>query len=157
MVRDVLDCARTPNNSHVLVLQHLSDPHALGLWRDGERKLSGQSVSKECCNIAPNSCSACRAGGQSYEWAAYNQLATTTGNVHLTVKHSLHFVDPVTSAHMQGVEGMWSACKWMMREERTMNSKLFNTYLPQFPWRRKFSSPVAFGNILKHIAEIDPV
>ena len=35
----------------------------------------------------------------SDEWSAYNQLATTTHNVHHTVNHSLHFVDPVTGAH----------------------------------------------------------
>eukprot|EP00731_Ephydatia_muelleri_P020908 Em0013g635a len=60
---------------------------------------------------------------------------TTVGVVHRTVNHSLHFVDPVTGAHTQGVEGMWSACKRMMREEKTMNSQLFDTYLPEYMWR----------------------
>ena len=93
----------------------------------------------------------------SDEWAAYHQLSTATGNVHLTVSHSLHFVDPVTGAHTQGVESMWSSCKRMMREERAMNSLLFDTYLPEFMWRRKFGGPVAFGHILKHISEQYPV
>ena len=68
----------------------------------------------------------------SDEWAACHQLATTTGTVHLTVNHSLHFVDPLTGAHTQGVEGMWSACKRMMREESNGNSQLFATYLPEY-------------------------
>ena len=70
----------------------------------------------------------------SDEWAACHQLATTTGTVHLTVNHSLHFVDPLTDAHTHAgsIEGMWSACKRMM----------FDTYLPEYMWRRKFSSPL---------------
>ena len=90
----------------------------------------------------------------SDKWAAYHQLAATTGTA---VNHSLHFVDPLTGAHTQGVEGMWSSCKRMMREEQTMNSKLFATYLPEYMWRRKFGGPVAFGHILKHIAEQYPM
>ena len=71
----------------------------------------------------------------SNEWSSYNQLSATTG---LTVSHSLHFVDPISGAHTQGVEAMWSSCKRMLREERTMHSKLFVTYLPEFMWRRRF-------------------
>ena len=44
----------------------------------------------------------------SDEWAAYSQLSATAGAVHRTVNHSLHFVDPDTGTHTQGVEG---ACK----------------------------------------------
>ena len=32
----------------------------------------------------------------SDEWSVYRQLSATTGNVHHTVNHSLHFVDPIT-------------------------------------------------------------
>ena len=41
--------------------------------------------------------------------------------------------------------------------ERTMHSQLFETYLPEFMWRRRFGGPEAFSNILKHIAEQYPV
>ena len=31
-----------------------------------------------------------------------------------------------------------------------MHSKLFDTYLPEFMWQRKFGGPVAFGHILQN-------
>ena len=74
----------------------------------------------------------------SDEWAAYNQITAATGMAHMTVNHSLNFVDPATGVHTQGVESMWSCCKCLMREERTMHFKLFETYLPEFMWRRRF-------------------
>ena len=92
----------------------------------------------------------------SDEWSSYNQLSASTGLRHLTVNHSLHFVDPNTGAHTQGVEAMWSSCKRMLREERTMHSKLFTTYLPEYMWRRRFGGPTTFSNILLHIAEQYP-
>ena len=91
------------------------------------------------------------------KWSSYNQLTATTGNTHQTVNHSLHFVDPTTGAHTQSVEGMWSCCKRMMREEKVMNSALFETNLPEFMWRKRYRGPIAFGNILKHIAQHYPV
>ena len=65
-------------------------------------------------------------------WRAYNQINASTGMTHMTVNH---FVDPATGAHTQGVEAMWSSCKRVLREERTMLSKLFDTYLPDYMWR----------------------
>ena len=93
----------------------------------------------------------------SDEWSSYSQLTAITGNTHLTVNYSLHFVDPTTGAHTQSVEGMWNCCKRMMQEEKVMNSALFETYLPEFMWRKRFGGPIAFGNILKHIAQHYPV
>ena len=61
----------------------------------------------------------------SDEWSSYSQLTAITGNTHLAVNHSLHFVDPTTGAHTQSVEGMWSCCKRMMWEEKVMNCALF--------------------------------
>ena len=54
---------------------------------------------------------------------------------------------------------MWNQCKKMMRREGTMNSPLFETYLPEFMWRKKFDTPFSnsFNNITKHIAEQYPL
>ena len=93
----------------------------------------------------------------SDEWKAYSRITATTGMSHETVNHSLHFVDPATGAHTQGVEAMCSSGKRLMREERTMHSNLFDKYLPQFMWRRRFNGPETFSNIVKHIAEQNPV
>ena len=92
--------------------------------------------------------------GNVFWWKCNNQLPAITGLAHQTVNHSLHFVDPISGAHTQGVEAMWSSCKRMLREERTMHSKLFVTYLPEFMWRRRFGGPSTFS--LKHIAEQYP-
>ena len=47
----------------------------------------------------------------SDEWKAYSRITATTGLLHETVNLSLHFEDPVTGAHTQGVEVMCSSCK----------------------------------------------
>ena len=75
------------------------------------------------------------------------------------MNHSLNFVDPETGANTQLVECMWSGCKRMMRQEGTMHSTLFQTYLPEFMWRKQFDTTFtdAFHNIIKHIAEQYPL
>ena len=47
----------------------------------------------------------------------------------------------------------------MMRKTQTMHSQLFETYLPEFMWRKRFDGPHqnAFNNIIEHIAEQYPV
>ena len=35
-----------------------------------------------------------------------------------------------------------------------MHSKLFDTYLPEFMWRRNFGDPVAFGHIKAHCGTV---
>ena len=81
---------------------------------------------------------------------------------HKTVNHNIIyiyysqcFVDPTTGAHTQTVERMWGGCKSMLRQQRTMHSQLFATYLPEFMWRKRFDGlgQNAFANIIKHITE----
>ncbi|GBO22405.1 hypothetical protein AVEN_18621-1 [Araneus ventricosus] len=43
-------------------------------------------------------------------WSSY-QCLSDEGFVHLTVNHSMYFVDPDTGAHTSSIEGTWSALK----------------------------------------------
>ena len=65
---------------------------------------------------------------------------------------------PHTGAHTQTVERMWGGCKAMMRQQRTMHSKLFETYFPEYMCRRTSGGvgQNAFSNIVKHIIEQYP-
>ncbi len=74
----------------------------------------------------------------SDEWRAYCCLSAN-GMTHLTVNHSINFVDPSTGAHTQNIEGTWSTVKRMLRSKGVMNtsSDLFQTYLQEFVWRKK--------------------
>ena len=94
------------------------------------------------------------------EWRAYFRIEQIPGcnYRHETINHSQHFVDPVTGTHTQQVESLWAGCKRMMRKEDTMHSRLFETYLPEYMWRKRFDTPFSNAfNILKHIAEQYPL
>ena len=74
------------------------------------------------------------------------------GYVHLTVNHSLNFVDPDTGAHTQGIENRW----WCVKRglPRTGTSKeLFESYLQEYMWRQHYGED-PFGNIIRHIADL---
>ena len=66
----------------------------------------------------------------SDEWRSYSRVPSL-GMSHQTVNHSIHFVDPSTGAHTQGIESTWAATKRMMRKKGVMgtSNSLFPTYL----------------------------
>ena len=90
----------------------------------------------------------------SDEWRAYSQI-TSLGLSHSTVNHSINFVDPISGAHTQNIESTWSFVKNMLRKQGVMNtsSSLFQTYLPEYLWRRKFKEEDTFIKIYDHIKE----
>ncbi len=75
------------------------------------------------------------------------------------MNHSLHFVDPATGIHTQGIESTWSQVKRMMRREGVMatSPELFQSYLSEFLWRRKPSGRDPFDTILNNIKEQYPL
>ncbi len=74
---------------------------------------------------------------------------------HLTVNHSINFVDPSTGAHTHNIEGTWSTVKRMLRSKGVTNtsSDLFQTYLQEFVWRKKHEGCDYFLKIKEHIKE----
>ncbi|CAI9734530.1 Hypothetical predicted protein [Octopus vulgaris] len=85
-------------------------------------------------------------------WRAYNSLPN-----HLTVNHSVNFVDPNdASIHTNTVEGMWSHVKSNYRKMHGTSDNLFSTYLHEFCWRR-YNSSNTFMSFIKCIRQYYPV
>lgn len=75
----------------------------------------------------------------SDSWAAYGGIERLGCFFrHLTVNHSVNFVDPDTGAHTQTIEGTWSHFKARHKEERGTSRALFGSYVTQFVWRKHF-------------------
>ena len=87
-------------------------------------------------------------------WAAYNTIGNL-GYQHLTVNHSVNFVDPVTGAHTNEVENMWMRAKRRNKKECGTARSLLDSYLLEFMWRLKFGDD-PFEQILADIRVVYP-
>ena len=87
-------------------------------------------------------------------WAAYNTIGNM-GYQHLTVNHSLHFVDPQTHATTNHVESMWSRAKQRNKRECGTNRTQLDSYLIEFMWRQQFNRD-PFETLLTHIRDVYP-
>ena len=88
----------------------------------------------------------------SDEWAAYRTLGAL-GFEHLTVNHSLNFVDPESGANTQRIESMGVAAKAKLKRMNGTYRDVLPTYLAEFLWRRKFGQNPqrAFANFLEQL------
>ena len=87
-------------------------------------------------------------------WRAYD-CQNDEGFQHLTVNHSLNFVDPDTGAHTQNIEDTW----WVARRSLPQTGRsrdMIENYLLEFLWRRHYRTHDSFPIFvfLEHIAEI---
>ena len=82
-------------------------------------------------------------------WAAYNTISNLGYN-HLTVNHSINFVDPVTFANTQRVENMWMRAKRRNKRECGTRKELLESYLIEFMWREKNKTDT-FESIIRDI------
>ena len=87
-------------------------------------------------------------------WKAYSQLEQQNW-CHLTVNHSVNFVDPTTGAHTQNIENTW----WQMKRNlpSTHGGNLL-LHFAQYLWRRKFTGTDRHTctTFLRHISELYP-
>ena len=87
------------------------------------------------------------------EWAAYSSLSAN-GYQHGTVNHSYNFINPATGVHTQNIESMWKHAKSKLKRGNGTSSSLFDSYLIEFIWRRKYDKGMAFANLINHISEV---
>ena len=74
----------------------------------------------------------------SDEWRAYHSLTNNAHYIHLTVNHSISFVEPTTGVHTQNIENTWMRVKRKQKKQGGLSRHLLNTYLEEFMWRQQF-------------------
>jgi len=91
------------------------------------------------------------------EWLAYRNLSQIGFN-HLTVNHSLNFIDPLTWANTQRIESNWNAMKKKVCRGGIRREDL-DLHLCEYLWRRevKRSGRDAFEANIRDIAHIYPI
>ena len=74
----------------------------------------------------------------SDEWRAYFQLANNATYTHLTINHSINFLDRATGVHTQNIENTWMDVKHKQKRHGGFSRPLLNMYLQEFTWRQVF-------------------
>jgi hypothetical protein len=83
-------------------------------------------------------------------WASYSTL-NDEGFNHLTVNHSLHFVDPVSFATTNHVESTWQKMKQKHKERYGTARKTLACHMCGFMWRQRFGK--SLNDFISHINE----
>ena len=65
---------------------------------------------------------------------------------HLTVNHSVHFLDPETGVHTNGIEGLWGRMKLFLSKKSGIPREQIPGYIDEFWWRQAlwYNSPGCF-------------
>ncbi|XP_071653090.1 uncharacterized protein [Temnothorax longispinosus] len=87
-------------------------------------------------------------------WKSYNCL-NSEGFQHLTVNHSMNFVDPDTEAHTQHIERVWREVKANIPRYGTRSSHLVG-YLAEYLFKRVHAYEDRLSSFFCAIAELYP-
>ena len=89
----------------------------------------------------------------SHCWRAYNTLGLQ-GYTHLTVNHSINFVDPNTGACTNHIENYWRHAKQRNRREYGTARTQLDSYLVEYMWRARYHKNMqAF---VEHVCAVYP-
>lgn len=69
-------------------------------------------------------------------WKEYTSLKDDPNYIHLTWNHSMNFVVPETSAHMQTIKSTWWNTKMKNKSMFGNHHSRIDSYLFEFLWRR---------------------
>ena len=94
----------------------------------------------------------------SDQWRVYNNVGQLPGLRHLTVNHSLNFVDPNSGAHTQRIERSWKTAKERNKRHNGTHRSMLDSYMCEYMWRNrtKVRSQNAFDTILQDIVVFWP-
>ena len=69
-------------------------------------------------------------------WQAYANLPLFVPRcaVHETVNHTQNFVDPITGAHIQGMESGWNRVKYGFKKAKGCRRNRLQSYLDEYMW-----------------------
>ncbi|XP_023209731.1 uncharacterized protein LOC111612724 [Centruroides sculpturatus] len=87
-------------------------------------------------------------------WAAYNTIRNL-GYQHLTVNHSINFVDPITNVTTNHVESIWQKAKEKNKRRYGTHRAMLDNYLAKFLWRQRFQKD-AFHSFISHVRQVYP-
>jgi len=96
----------------------------------------------------------------SDQWRAYNGItaAASMDYTHLTVNHSLHFIDPKTGANTQRIERSWKSAKERNKRHNGTHRHMIESYLCEYMWRNRIKKRLIdpFDSIIHDIVHIWP-
>ncbi|KAF0737861.1 putative transposase-like protein HI 1328.1 [Aphis craccivora] len=88
------------------------------------------------------------------EWRSYQRLDQTFH--HMTVNHSINFVDPNTLTHTNTIESSWGKIKSRNKKQWGTYRPMLNSYLVEYMWRKRYGPNNLFETMLQHIAHFMP-
>ena len=109
------------------------------IWVFGEIDSKTMRVVAEICEnrskevLIPIICSTVKPNSEiwSDEWKAYNSLSDL-GYIHKTVNHSENFVNPITEANTQKIEGTWNLIKGFLLKNGFRDRNSLESYIHEW-------------------------
>lgn len=89
-------------------------------------------------------------------WAAYNGMQNLPQYTHLTVNHSIQFINPVNGANTQKIESTWNQAKQRNKRHSGTARQMIDSYLCEFLWRKRVGARNSFDEILTDISMFWP-
>uniref|UniRef100_A0A914QRG4 ISXO2-like transposase domain-containing protein n=1 Tax=Panagrolaimus davidi TaxID=227884 RepID=A0A914QRG4_9BILA len=87
-------------------------------------------------------------------WRAYFRIGELPeAYTHLTVNHSINFVDPESGAHTQSVESNWQQYKMGGKKRYGTHRTMLQDYIEEFYWRKEFAGNDCFYNFWNQVRE----
>ncbi|CAI4221049.1 unnamed protein product [Auanema sp. JU1783] len=85
-------------------------------------------------------------------WRSYNGIESHPNHYsHLTVNHRYNFVDPESGAHTNNIEGLWNVAKSKFKKMWGVHTKMLDSYLCEFMWRKRNQNKDLFDVIFDDI------